>query len=369
MSPIKSEKKVAIVGTQGVPATYGGFETLVEYLVRDKSDESISYQVYCSGKAYETRIEEYHGAKLVYIPLRANGIWSIPYDILSMFHAIFRSDAMLILGVSGCICLPVLKCLYRGRIVVNIDGLEHQRDKWKGVARWFLKLSESLAVRCADVIVTDNKGIQDYVTSEYGKDNELIAYGGDHVTRFACCEQEGKEMLNVYDQIPGAYALSVCRIEPENNSHMILDAFAQSNAPLVFVGNWNNSKYGRSLKSEYQNIGNITLLNPIYDLKALHALRNNCRFYIHGHSAGGTNPSLVEAMSMSLPVVAFDVVYNRETTRNQAVYFSSEEELSSIISSGEVDSEMGGRMGEIAREDYTWESIVQRYEHLFDHEH
>jgi glycosyltransferase involved in cell wall biosynthesis len=172
--------KVAIIGTVGLPANYGGFETLVENLITHKTNDSISYCVYCSSKNYAEKLREYKGARLVWLPLKANGIQSIPYDIISIVHAVFSSHRLLILGTSGCIVLPFIRLFSRKHITVNIDGLEHRRQKWGKAARMFLKFSEGMAVRFANVVIADNKAIQDYVQSEYGKASQLIEYGGDH---------------------------------------------------------------------------------------------------------------------------------------------------------------------------------------------
>lgn len=353
-------KRVAIIGTQGVPANYGGFESLVENMIGENCSPNIMYTVFCSSKDMP-KIRVYKGARLKYVPLHANGVWSIPYDIVSMVRSMKGYDVILILGVSGCVFLPLLKLLSRKKIVVNIDGLEHRRDKWGRVARWFLRFSEKLAVRWADVVVADNKGIQDYVTETYGKKSELIAYGGDHAVRSVSTELEN-EVLEKYALHKGEYAISVCRIEPENNCHVSLEAFSRTDKPFVFIGNWNRSEYGKGLKEKYSKFENIKILDPIYELDTLYVLRSNAGQYIHGHSAGGTNPSLVEAMFFGCPIIAYDVVYNRETTNNKAYYFKDADSIVTLLN----EVEMGGTvMKEIAREQYTWSTIAKQYEALF----
>lgn len=196
-------KQVAIVGIQGVPAKYGGFETLVENIIGDNCCFEVRYTVFCSGKDYATRMKTYKGAQLKYIPLfHANGMQSTPYDILSMLRCLRGYDTVIILGVSGCIFLPVFRLLYRKQLIVNIDGLEHRRAKWGKFARWFLRTSEAMAVRYADVIIADNKGIQDYVWNTYHKKAELVAYGGDHAQRNVT-EERQNEILRQYGIAPG----------------------------------------------------------------------------------------------------------------------------------------------------------------------
>lgn len=351
-------KHVFIVGTVGVPACYGGFETLVENLI---NSAEANFTVYCSSKSYVDRLESYKDAKLVYIPLKANGIQSIIYDIASLIHSLYsRPDVILILGVSGCIFLPVYKLFSNAKIVTNIDGIEWRRDKWKGLAKWFLKFSERIAIKYSDEIIADNQAIKEYVEEEYNINCHVIAYGGDHAIS---TELSSVEEYN----LPVEYSFSVCRIEPENNVHIILEAFSKlPNNSLVFVGNWDNSEYGRALKDKYGDYQHIRLLDPIYDLGQLATLRSKAKFYLHGHSAGGTNPSLVEAMHFGCPVIAFDCNFNRYTTNNKAVYFKTSDHLLSLIKNTTVEeaNNVSNNMKKISRERYTWEIIANQYYQL-----
>ncbi len=353
---------VAIVGIQGVPAKYGGFETLVENIIGENTPPQVQYTIFCSSKDYTTKLDSFKGAKLKYLPLfHANGVQSTPYDILAMLHCLSGYDTVVILGVSGCIFLPIFKLLYHKRLIVNIDGLEHKRAKWGKFAKWFLRTSEAMAVRFADIVIADNKCIQDYVTSTYNKPSELIAYGGDHVQRNLSEEQQ-LSTLQKYGVSAGNYAISVCRIEPENNSHIICEAFAKSGKNLVFVGNWDRSTYSRDLKNKYSQYANIKMINSLYDLDELYALRNQCHCYIHGHSAGGTNPSLVEAMFFGKPIIAYNVGYNKETTENKAYYFTTASDLQSLITRNDLD---GQEMRTIATRRYTWKHISEQYSALY----
>ena len=354
-------KNIAVVGIQGVPAQYGGFESLVENLIGDHKSEDIRYTVFCSGRDMKSRLAEYKGAELKYVPLRANGIQSIPYDMISFLKIPRKTDVILVLGVSGCLILPVFRLFCRKRLIINIDGLEHRRAKWGKLAKTFLKLSEKMAVRYADVIISDNKGIQDYVREEYGKESELIAYGGDHAVR-SVPQARTLDILRRYGLRPGAYAVTVCRIEPENNCHLVLEAFSKSDRELAFVGNWSRSAYGQELKEKYSAFPNIHILDPIYDIDTLYVLRLNAWAYVHGHSAGGTNPSLVEAMFFGNPVFAYDVVYNRETTGGGAMYWSSSDELLNLLSLDDFDT---SSIIDLANQKYTWKRIANQYEKLY----
>lgn len=356
-------KKISIVGSVGLPAKYGGWETLVDNLTHHLKDE-LQLTVFCSGVKYKDRLSEYNGAKLEYVNLNANGIQSIPYDIISIYKSLKFADTILILGVSGCIFLPFVRWFGKSKIIVNIDGLEWKRGKWGRFAKWFLKFSESAGVKFADIVVTDNKAIQDYVVSEYQTASQLIAYGGDHASKISIEKIDQHQ----YQFLGQKYAFKVCRIEPENNLDIILEAFSiQEAMPIVVVGNWSNSNYGLSLRKKYQEFQHMYLLDPIYDQTKIDALRGNCHVYIHGHSAGGTNPSLVEAMFLGLPIIAFDVSYNRETTHNASLYFKNVNQLSNLIKDiNAVDlASLSKRMKQVADKEYTWSVIAKKYANLF----
>lgn len=356
--------KIAILGTVGVPGRYGGFETLAENLVRYHSANAhgSDLTIWCSGKDNAERPDQFKQASLRYINLHANGAQSIPYDAASLWQAVRSGhDRILLLGVSGALTLPLIRLISRTRILTNIDGIEWKRAKWKGLARLVLRTSEWAAVRFSHEVIADNQAIADHVRDNYGSGCHVIAYGGDHALHRAY-EAEAPEKL------PDSYALALCRIEPENNVHVILEAMDGLDMPLVFVGNWNNSDYGRKLKTRYNGSPNILLLDPIYDPDALYAVRVRASVYLHGHSAGGTNPSLVEMMHFGVPIIAHSCSFNRHSTEGKARYFESAAELAKQLSN--LDTEEADRIGadmlEIARRKYTWNQIGKAYFDLLD---
>lgn len=355
-------KRITIIGTQGLPAEYGGFETLAEYLTLFLG-KRFDILVYCSKRLFAKKEKFIHNnAELYYIPLKANGPQSILYDSFSIIHASIKSHVLLILGVSGVIVIPLVKLFSKKVIIINIDGIEYKREKWNYFARKYLKYAESQAVKHANIIIADNKGIQEYVHERYKKKSELIAYGADHVKYEPILQETSKKY-----GIPKKYAFKVCRIEPENNIELILKAFKQfGQYPLALVGNWQNGDYGKRLFRKYSAHKNLILLDPIYDQQELNQIRSNCYTYIHGHSAGGTNPSLVEAMYLKLPVIAFDVIYNRHTTENRALFFKSKSSLVDILERlKETDRlKIASDLYDVAYRKYTWERISQKYEQL-----
>lgn len=352
--------KLAIVGSVGVPAIYGGFETLAENILEDMGHH-FQVTVFCEKKAYEGKsIPQYKGAQLQYIALKANGSQSILYDMVSILKSFAKSDYILILGVSGTVILPLIRPFTKAKIITNIDGLEWQREKWDKMAKSFLKWSEKSAVRYSDLIISDNLHIQEYVASEYHASSLLIAYGGDHVTK-----EDKHAWINKYSFLLEKYAFTVCRIEPENNLDIIITSYLNSRQqmPYIIVGNWQASEYGKGLVQKYQKEEKLHLMDPIYDQQELNVLRSNCSIYLHGHSAGGTNPSLVEAMYLGLPVIAYGVNYNRATTNHQALYFDSAEELLYILNSVQEKDliQVAHQLKDHAEKHYIWDKIAKQY--------
>jgi len=369
---MEKKKSIAIIGTAGVPAKYGGFETLAHNLVNELNDE-FDIHVYASKKIYPAneRPKFWNKARVHYFRLSANGISSIPYDFVTMLHACRRADTLIVLGVSGGVFIPFIKLISKCKVIVNIDGLEWRRDKWAKPIKWFLKVSERLAVRFSDADITDNLSIKRYTSIKYKTISHMIAYGADH----AKPENISAEMLEKYSFLSADYSFKVARIEPENNLEMIVKAYSKMpNEKLVIVGNWNSSEFGIQLREDYKKYQNLLLLDPIYNQEELNVLRSNCKLYVHGHSAGGTNPSLVEAMILKLPILSFDVSFNRATTHNQALFFKNDKALVKLVESttSETLTAVADKMQAIALQNYTWKQVANRYRGLvlgFDYQY
>ena len=355
--------KIAIIGTNGVPSKYGGFETLVEYLVSDLASK-YEITVYCSATSLNKSATEYKGAKLEYINLNANNWQSIPFDIISLLKECKQSDKILILGSSGCIVLPFLG-KYKHKFIFNFGGLDWKRSKWNYFTKLFLKKSEAWGIIHSKYLISDNIGIQEYIKETYNRDSTLITYGGDQAEYVAPSEFD----LKKYPFLKEKYIFTVARIQSDNNIEMMLNAFGlDSPMPFVFVGDWDKSQYGIEVKKNYLNNPNIVVLDAIYDQRELNVLRSNSNIYLHGHSAGGTNPALVEAMNLGLPVFAFDTVFNKNTTKFQAAYFSGSNDLREMIMNFSPDqlTSVGRKMLEIAKDEYQWKKIALQYSEVFN---
>lgn len=358
------KNRIAIIGTVGIPAKYGGFETLAEHLVTQLSSK-YEFTVFCSKKKYskEEQLKNYKKAKLEYINLDANGIQSILYDTISILKSLRKNDVLLILGVAGAWILPFVRLFTNKKIIISIDGIEWKRDKWSLVAKLYLWWAEKIAVRYSHIDISDNESIQDYTALRYQTLSRVIEYGANHTLEVKPSAKDYEK----YTFLSQKYAVKVCRIEPENNVHVVLEAFKKTpDKNLVVVGNWENSHYGHDLKIKFENTPNIFLLNPIYNQREIDLIRGNASLYIHGHSAGGTNPSLVEAMYLGLPIISFNVSYNKTTTENKAIYFSSTSELIEKLQNTNESEllQLRKEMRVIALKRYTWEIISNKYELL-----
>lgn len=329
---------------------------------------SKDYEIYVYTSSFEALkgVKTHNGAFIKVVPLKANGLQSIIYDFVTMLDASIRgADHILVLGVSGGLFFPIFK-LFNSSIILNPDGAEWKRSKFGSFVKRFLKLSEKLGVQYADKVITDSNMIAADILSDYGVRSSVVEYGGDHACRLVLQDNTASH----YGIAQTNYAFKVCRIVPENNIVMILKAFSKTNYKLLMIGNWTNSQFGIETRELFSSHKNLSLLDPIYDQQALDELRSNCKLYIHGHSVGGTNPSLVEAMYLGLPCLVYDVNYNRETTEGCAVYFSSENDLSEALvqlwQSEDYLRSIGGKLQNIAKRRYRWADITSKYRAVID---
>ena len=350
-------KKVAIVGSVGIPACYGGFETLAEQLAM-RLQRDFEMTVFCSSHAYDNKAPTIQNVELKYIPLSANGPSSMIYDATSMIRSL-NKDVIICLGVSGSWILPIVKLVNsKVKIITNIDGVESRRERWSPFTRRVLRGLEQFALKYSDVVVADNQGIAEYILENYNVECPVIEYGADHIDLSADNRDYGIE--------ENTYWCGICRIVPENSIDLILETFSQSRETLYFIGNWFDSEYGKRVYSKYSTFANINLLPALYDDPNFKLfLRNNCKGFVHGHKAGGTSPVLVEGMYIGKLIATFDVNFNRYTTNNQALYYSNKEELLEIIGA-EYESYSAPQLRNFAKDQYKWSRIIECYANLIN---
>ncbi len=345
--------RVAFIGSAGVPNRYGGFESFLENCgpVIAEQIQCGSVTITCDGAMYSDKSVKYKNLYRIFLPLRANGSISIFHDLLAFLLVFNSSTHIVVLGISGGPWFPlwrILCDLFGKRLLVNIDGVEWRRAKFGGIKRFILKCFDRSAQIFSHGVIYDNTALRQFIHPFAIYKSSMIPYSGDHVLR-----KKGNHIK------PGT-ALTICRIEPENNIDMLIEgALASSILHYKIVGNWNSSDYGRSLRSKYRDEKRLYLIDSIYDQNILCELRESCEFYIHGHSVGGTNPSLVEILFYECQILCLDVSYNRATAGECATYFSDPTSLSLAISQARYSLQSRNEI----RAKYMSASIARSYIH------
>ena len=315
--------KISFIGSAGIPNVYGGFESFLEHCTQFMAKEDHTIWVTCDSNLYIDQRPEFGNVHRLFISVPANGFLSVLHDGLAFIRVFFRSKYIVVLGVSGGIWFPIFRILcdiFRKRLIVNVDGIESRRQKHNFLKKKCLKIFDLTVQLFAHHIIYDNQGLYEYLIPKARLKATCIGYSGDHIIRF--------ENLKI---IPST-ALTICRIEPENNIELLIEGFLLSSIlKYTIVGNWNHSFYGRSLKSRYSSNPRLSLQNPIYDIEKVSEFRESCEYYLHGHSVGGTNPSLVEMLFYDCKIYCFDVYFNRYTAGETVQYFRHPEELKNLL--------------------------------------
>lgn len=355
--------KLAIVGAHGLPAKYGGYCTLAEYLAEYKPND-FDVTVYCVAEEYKDHPCMYKGVHLEWVNYPARGMMAWQFHAYGIKHAIENgADCIFLCGPNGGFILPFYR-KYKDRFYLNIGGIEWKRNKYNWLMRRIVRLLMKCAVHNSCHLVADNVGMYDYYIEEYGRDDSVvIAYGGDQ----AQTSDITPEIAEKYPFLNKKFALAMARIQSDNNTEMLLKTFENARMPLVYIGNWDVTDWSRGLREKYSKNSNLILLDAIFDIPVLNQIRSNCSLYFHGHSAGGTNPSLVEAMHLGVPLLCYDNGFNNHTTFHKAFYFKTKEDIINIIenTSDEALAREGKLMRELAIEHYRWETIAKQYYDLF----
>ena len=345
--------RVGFIGSVGVPNIYGGFESFLETCTPWLAKKVSSIFVTCDATRYNNRFKFYKGFNRIFIPIAATGWTSSFHDLVAFFAIFFRVDKIVVLGVSAgplFFLMRILCSIFSKELIVNIDGVEWRRDKFSNFKKLILRVFDFFAQRFAHKIILDNLGLQRFVYGFALSKVSIIAYPGDYSLRFY-----KKGVIN-----PGV-ALTICRIEPENNLDLMISAVEKSSVinKYYIIGNWDNSIYSKKLKERVGKIENIYAIDAIYDPEVIGEYRSICEFYLHGHSVGGTNPSLVEMLYSDAKIIAYDCIFNRETAAGRAIYFDGVEKMVSCIDNIEKN-EFSKPLN-----DYSTESICNKYLKLF----
>jgi glycosyltransferase involved in cell wall biosynthesis len=354
--------RIAIMGTRGIPNHYGGFEQLAEYLAPGLVKAGYEVTVYNSHN-HPFREKEWKGVKIrhCYDPEYLLGsAGQFIYDLNCLIDARRRNyDVILQLGyTSSTIWGPLFPS--GSTIIYNLDGLEWQRTKYSPRIRKFLLYAEKLAVKYSHFFIADHPVIQTYFREKYGIQPEYIAYGAE---LFGTADPD---VLRSYGVRAGNYLLLMARMEPENNIETILDGYAKSRTamPMLVVGDTVN-KFGKYLRDKFSEEGRIIFTEGIYDNWKTHCLKSFCHLYFHGHSSGGTNPSLLEAMASEALIVAHDNPFNRQVLGENALYFTDAEDIARLsdgLPEGLAVANMKRENRQRIMKDFNWPDVVAHYE-------
>jgi rhamnosyltransferase len=379
---------VFIIGSKGIPAKYGGFETFVEKLTSGRISKDIKYHVSCMG--LDSMEFEHNNARCFNVPSpKIGSARAILYDLKSLGKCISyikgNKTEDNIIYLLACRIGPFLSFFKRQlrklgiKLYINPDGHEWKRNKWNSAIRAYWKFSENMSARNADLMICDSKGIEKYIKSEYGKYNIktiFIAYGAD--LESSDLNDSDDKLVEWYEKHhlkKGQYYLTVGRFVPENNYFTIISEFMKSktNKDLVLIADVATNPFLGKLETStgFSQCNRVKFVGTVYDENMLMKIRQNAYAYIHGHEVGGTNPSLLEALANTDMNILFDVSFNKEVASESALYFSKTDgSLTGNIERIEAMSSEGfKKFGDDAksriRKYYSWDKIIREYEKLF----
>jgi len=359
--------RIALMGTRGVPARYGGFETCVEEVGRRLVERGHEVVVFCrpSSATHDDLLapRSYLGMELVHLPIvRKRTLETLCHTALSVVHRRLRGvDAAIVFNAANAPLLPVLRAR-RIPFATHVDGLEWKRAKWGRLGRRYYRTSEALAVRWSDDLIADAQGIAAYYDEEFKAASTLIAYGAPITV------PDDEARIQELELSAGKYHLVVARFEPENHVLEILQGYQRSGAelPLVVVG---SAPYADTYTAAVRHAANdrVRLLGGVWDQDQLDQLYAHSLTYLHGHSVGGTNPSLLRAAGAGTHTIAYDVSFNREVLGEAAAYFTTGEDLARELEWAESDPagalDRGAALQTSIRR-YDWDDVAGSYELL-----
>ncbi len=367
--------KIAFVSTRGIPNNYGGFEQFAEYISVGLAAKGHEVTVY-SPHYHQYKEKEYKGVRIkhIYSPEQWMGgsVGSFFYDYACLKDALKKENFDIIYEAGYTSIIPAyirfnVKSIKRPIFTTNMDGLEYKRTKFNKWVQKFVFWEERMAVKHSHYLIADNMGIKDYYREKYGKDSKFLAYGANIYDNYQ------EEYLGEYGLEKGKYLLIIARLEPENNLAMAIDGYIASELygkmPLVVVGK-TNTPYGKYLVEHYKQYEYVRFIGGIYDFDKINSVRYYSHAYLHGHSVGGTNPSLLEAMASECFIFSHDNIFNKTVLGENAVYYSNEQEVTDLLNNleplaNEHRQQFLSNNLEVIRNQYSWEKLVDEHEKYF----
>jgi hypothetical protein len=352
-------RKVAIIGSHGLYANYGGWDQLVKNLAERNSDSELHYLVFNSKEAPKVFPNLPPRVVVKHINLKASGFEGLFYDFWTIVICYFKVDTILFLGVQGIPLIPILKLFKNTTIISNVGGLEWERPKFSYWAKLYLKFCFHLSFLISKNVILDNEHYLNFAPNSKKHKAVIIPYGGEIDTSLEITNALSEK----YPFLGEAYYLSISRALEDNFIDKICDTFSRTKEKLVLISNFSSSAYGNEVFEKFSNIRNIVLINGLYQKNELDLVRRKCKAYIHTHTLCGTAPSLVEMIISKRPIISIDVPQNRFTLDNAGVYFKSYDELKKILES-DVDFNQVLPKIELAAK-YNWQTIVNSYQDLY----
>ncbi|NHN25616.1 glycosyltransferase family 1 protein [Flavobacterium jejuense] len=356
--------RIGILGTRGIPNHYGGFEQFAEFFATYAADQGHEVYVYNS-HSHPYKGKNFKGVHIVHCYDPENKIGTVGqfiYDLNCIKDARNKDfDIILQLGYTSSsfwYSFHPKKAI----VITNMDGLEWKRTKYSKKVQKALQIAERFAVKKSDFLISDSIGIQKYITEKYQKQSTYIAYGANNFNN------PNPDILKHYQVEKEKFNMIMARFEPENNIEMVLEGVAETKTktPILVIGN-HNTKYGSYLKQKFSIYQHIRFIGAVYDLEHLDNLRYYSNLYFHGHTVGGTNPSLLEAMASQALVVAHNNDFNKGVLKENAYYFSSNEEVKKIVNSIKKSDNLQFVQNnyDAIEKSFNWEKINEQYLQLF----
>lgn len=358
--------RIVILGTRGIPASYGGFETFAEHLSTRLVARGHEVTVYCRAHYVSPRQLEYHGVRLKVLPtIRHKYFDTVVHSFLSALHAVLsRFDAALICNAANAPFAPILR-LTGTPVAINVDGLEHKRKKWGWLGRRYYLAVERLATILPNVMVTDAQVIQDYYLARYNAKSEMIAYGSEVERR------PDRAAVRRWRAEPNRYVLYVSRLEPENNAHLVIEAFKKVRTAyrLLIVGDAPYAHdYISDLKARARGDKRIVFTGFVFG-QDYRALQQNAYCYVHATEVGGTHPALLEAMGYGNCVLTLATPENIEAVGDAGIPYADEfdlaEKLQRVLRDGSLVQSYRNRAQVRVQRYYDWDRVVDQYEKVF----
>lgn len=350
--------KIAILGTRGIPNNYGGFEQFAEIVSVALADRGLNVTVY-SPHNHPYKENTYNNVSIRHCfdpEFLIGTAGQFIYDLNCINDCRSQNfDVILQLGYTSNSVWSFR--LPKTRVVTNMDGLEWKRSKYSKLVQRFLLFAERLAVRSSTTLIADSIGIQDYLSAKFNTSSTFIPYGA------VPFEDPQEQVLSEYNLVPNNYYVIIARMEPENNIEIVISGFLESGvaSQLIVIGSYTNS-HGKRLKKSFE-CDQVRFLGPIYNQNVLNNIRFFSQGYFHGHSVGGTNPSLLEAMASRAFIIANNNIFNKAILGEDALYFRNAEDVKTILDLGFEDKreQFLSNNSEKIVSKYSWSSIVDRY--------